>query len=181
MPALCPRCATSRLLSTTGSHGSPGPEFCTVQALLVHQNAPKATGSDCKCVALKSCCSPVRPSPLPRFPNRCCAVAHVAADHPSLRMGLRTGKGNPCMNRLSLLVVTVSLPAFLVLFFISFRTSQDLTHVPATAPAPLTPQAPAPIVVCLAAAVGWGFACALVGSLTNELTPPPPPLPACHS
>ena len=31
------RCAKSRLFSTTGSHGSQGPEFCTLQPLLVHQ------------------------------------------------------------------------------------------------------------------------------------------------
>ena len=35
--ALCPRCAKSRLFSTTGSHGFQGPEFCTPQPLLVHQ------------------------------------------------------------------------------------------------------------------------------------------------
>ena len=28
--ALCPRCAKSWLFSTTGSHGSQGPEFCTL-------------------------------------------------------------------------------------------------------------------------------------------------------
>ena len=28
--ALCPRCAKSRLFSTTSSHGSQGPEFCTL-------------------------------------------------------------------------------------------------------------------------------------------------------
>ena len=28
--ALCPRCAKSQLFSTTGSHGSQGPEFCTL-------------------------------------------------------------------------------------------------------------------------------------------------------
>ena len=28
--ALCPRCVKSRLFSTTGSHGSQGPEFCTL-------------------------------------------------------------------------------------------------------------------------------------------------------
>ena len=27
----------SRLFSTNGSHGSQGPEFCTLQPLLVHQ------------------------------------------------------------------------------------------------------------------------------------------------
>ena len=32
--ALCPRCAKSRLFSTTGSHGSQGPEFCTPDAVL---------------------------------------------------------------------------------------------------------------------------------------------------
>ena len=31
------RCAKSRLFSTTGSYGSQGPEFCTLQPLLVHQ------------------------------------------------------------------------------------------------------------------------------------------------
>ena len=31
------RCAKSRLFSTTGSHGSQGPGFCTLQPLLVHQ------------------------------------------------------------------------------------------------------------------------------------------------
>ena len=31
------RCAKSRLFFTTGSHGSQGPEFCTLQPLLVHQ------------------------------------------------------------------------------------------------------------------------------------------------
>ena len=35
--ALCSRCAKSRLFSITGSHGSQGPEFCTLQPLLVHQ------------------------------------------------------------------------------------------------------------------------------------------------
>ena len=35
--ALCPRCAKSRLFSTTGSNGSQGPEFCSLQPLLVHQ------------------------------------------------------------------------------------------------------------------------------------------------
>ena len=35
--ALCLRCAKSRLFSTPGSHGPQGPEFCTVQPLLVHQ------------------------------------------------------------------------------------------------------------------------------------------------
>ena len=35
--ALCLRCAKSRLFFTTGSHGSRGPEFCTLQPLLVHQ------------------------------------------------------------------------------------------------------------------------------------------------
>ena len=35
--ALCPRCAKSRLFFTTGSHGSQGPQFCTLQPLLVHQ------------------------------------------------------------------------------------------------------------------------------------------------
>ena len=35
--ALCMRCAKSRLFSTTGSHGSQGPEFCTVHPLQVHQ------------------------------------------------------------------------------------------------------------------------------------------------
>ena len=34
--ALCARCAKSRLFFT-GSHGSQGPEFCTLQPLLVHQ------------------------------------------------------------------------------------------------------------------------------------------------
>ena len=37
VPALCPRYAKSRLFSTTGSHESQGPEFCTLQPLLVHQ------------------------------------------------------------------------------------------------------------------------------------------------
>ena len=37
VPALCPRCAKSRPFFTTGSHGSRGPEFCTLQPLLVHQ------------------------------------------------------------------------------------------------------------------------------------------------
>ena len=32
--ALCPCCAKSRLFSTTGSHGSQGPEFCTADAVL---------------------------------------------------------------------------------------------------------------------------------------------------
>ena len=31
---LCPRCAKSRLSSTTGSHGSQGPEFWTPDAVL---------------------------------------------------------------------------------------------------------------------------------------------------
>ena len=31
---LCPRCAKSRLFSTTSSHGSQGPEFCTPDAVL---------------------------------------------------------------------------------------------------------------------------------------------------
>ena len=31
------RCAKSRLFFTTGSHESRGPEFCTLQLLLVHQ------------------------------------------------------------------------------------------------------------------------------------------------
>ena len=35
--ALCAHCAKSWLFSTTGSHGSQGPEFCTLQPLLVHQ------------------------------------------------------------------------------------------------------------------------------------------------
>ena len=35
--ALCAGCAKSRLISTTGSHGSQRPEFCTLQSLLVHQ------------------------------------------------------------------------------------------------------------------------------------------------
>ena len=35
--ALCVHCAKSRLFSTTGSHGSQGLEFCTLQPLLVHQ------------------------------------------------------------------------------------------------------------------------------------------------
>ena len=35
--ALCPRCAKSQLFSSTGSHGSQGPEFCTLQPLLVHK------------------------------------------------------------------------------------------------------------------------------------------------
>ena len=35
--ALYPCCAKSRLFSTTGSHGSQGPEFCTLHPLLVHQ------------------------------------------------------------------------------------------------------------------------------------------------
>ena len=33
----CARCAKSRPFFTTGSHGSQGPEFCTLQPLLVHQ------------------------------------------------------------------------------------------------------------------------------------------------
>ena len=32
--ALCPRCAKSRLFSTTGRHRSQGPEFCTPDAVL---------------------------------------------------------------------------------------------------------------------------------------------------
>ena len=36
--ALRARCAKSRLFSTTGSHGSQGPEFCTLQPLLVHRD-----------------------------------------------------------------------------------------------------------------------------------------------
>ena len=32
--ALCARCAKIRLFSTTGSHGSQGPEFCTPHAVL---------------------------------------------------------------------------------------------------------------------------------------------------
>ena len=32
--ALCPRCAKSRLFSTTGSHGSQSPKFCTPDAVL---------------------------------------------------------------------------------------------------------------------------------------------------
>ena len=38
--ALCARCARavkSRLFFTTGSHGSQGLEFCTLQLLMVHQ------------------------------------------------------------------------------------------------------------------------------------------------
>ena len=35
--ALCLRCAKSRLFFTNGSHGSRGPEFCTLQPLLVRQ------------------------------------------------------------------------------------------------------------------------------------------------
>ena len=35
--ALCTLCAKSWLFSTTGSHGSQGAEFCTLQPLLVHQ------------------------------------------------------------------------------------------------------------------------------------------------
>ena len=35
--ALCPHCAKSQLFSTTCSHRSQGPEFCTLQPLLVHQ------------------------------------------------------------------------------------------------------------------------------------------------
>ena len=35
--APCPRCAKSQLFSTTGSYGYQGPEFCTLQTLLVHQ------------------------------------------------------------------------------------------------------------------------------------------------
>ena len=35
--ALCAHCAKSWLFFTTGSHGSQGPEFCTLQPLLVHQ------------------------------------------------------------------------------------------------------------------------------------------------
>ena len=31
------QCAKSRLFSTIGSHGSQGPEFCTLQPLLVHR------------------------------------------------------------------------------------------------------------------------------------------------
>ena len=34
VPVLCMRCAKSRLFSTTGSHGSQGPEFCTPGAVL---------------------------------------------------------------------------------------------------------------------------------------------------
>ena len=34
VPVLCQKC---RLFSITGSHGSQGPEFCTLQPLLVHQ------------------------------------------------------------------------------------------------------------------------------------------------
>ena len=30
VPALCARCAKSQLFSTAGSHGSQGPEFCTL-------------------------------------------------------------------------------------------------------------------------------------------------------
>ena len=33
--ALCTGCAKSRLFLTKGSHGSQGPEFCTLQPLLV--------------------------------------------------------------------------------------------------------------------------------------------------
>ena len=33
---LCPRCTKSRLFSTTNSHGSQGPECCTLQPRLVH-------------------------------------------------------------------------------------------------------------------------------------------------
>ena len=35
--ALSARCAKSWLFATTGSHGSQGPEFCTLQPLSVHQ------------------------------------------------------------------------------------------------------------------------------------------------
>ena len=46
--ALCARCAKSQLFSTTGSHRSQGPEFCTLQPLRVHQGffcLPRVTGS----------------------------------------------------------------------------------------------------------------------------------------
>ena len=33
------RCAKSQLFSTTGSHGSQGPEICTLQPLLVYQGS----------------------------------------------------------------------------------------------------------------------------------------------
>ena len=36
------RCAKSWLFSITGSHGSQGPEFCTLQPLLVHQGSPQS-------------------------------------------------------------------------------------------------------------------------------------------
>ena len=35
--ALCPRCTKGRLFFTTSSHGSQGPDYCTLQPLLVHQ------------------------------------------------------------------------------------------------------------------------------------------------
>ena len=35
--ALCAHYAKSWLFSTTASHGSQGPEFCTLHPLLVHQ------------------------------------------------------------------------------------------------------------------------------------------------
>ena len=36
---LCLRCAKSPLFFNTGSHGSQGPEFCSLQLLLVHQGS----------------------------------------------------------------------------------------------------------------------------------------------
>ena len=39
--ALCPRCAKSRLFSTTGSHGSQGSEFCAPDAVLNGSLGPK--------------------------------------------------------------------------------------------------------------------------------------------
>ena len=33
----CSRCAKSQMFSTIGSHRSQGPQFCTLQPLLVHQ------------------------------------------------------------------------------------------------------------------------------------------------
>ena len=35
--ALCPWCAKSWLFYTTGSHGSQGPNFCSLHPLVVHQ------------------------------------------------------------------------------------------------------------------------------------------------
>ena len=55
------RCAKSRLFSDTGSHRSQGPEFCTLQPLLVHhgsdachQGGEKGWGGEIPAFGLKA-------------------------------------------------------------------------------------------------------------------------------